>query len=161
MIFAIWILSHHYRTGRNSRTVGTLPVWTVCGLDVFLFNIDLGSFTAVADSAVVVYRQPVIGIHRNRVVPRKSRSLVSKLRQRIVHKSRTVDTEIVYRLYRQRSILTLIVCVPISLISESIRRTEKRCRLCDHHICRRKRRVFGRSTCGICSNYSAHCRAEH
>ena len=58
--------------------------------------------------------------------------------------TRTVDTEVVDRLHRQRSILSLIVCVPVSFVSKGIRRAEQGCRFCDHRICRRECCVFSR-----------------
>ena len=161
MVDTTGVFSNNYRTGSNIWTVGTLPIRTVRGLNILLFNIDFWSHTVISDCAVIADCQPVIGIHRNGVVPWKSRCFVSKLRQRIVHKSRTVDAEIIYRLHRQRSILSLIVCVPVPLIPKCIRCSEQSCRLCDHRIGRRKRRVFGRSTCGICCYRSAHRWTEH
>ena len=59
----------------------------------------------------------MICINRHRVVPTEPRCFVSKLRKSIVHKTRTVNAEIIYRFNRKRSVLTLIIRIPVALVS--------------------------------------------
>ena len=161
VILTTRILSDHHRTCCNNRTVSTLPIRAVRCLDVFLFDFDLWSLSVVSYGAVIIDCKPMICVNRHRVVPWKSRCFVSKLCKRIVHKTRTVNAEIIYRFNRKRSVLTLIIRIPVPLVSIGIRCTQQGRRLCDHRIRWRECRVFSRWACGTCCDCSAHRWTEH
>jgi len=128
------ILRHNNRTGSDRRTVGAFPIRAVGSLDICLFHANLRGYAIVGDRTAVADSQPVSSINGHRVIPRKTACRIAELCERVVHKSRTVDTKVVDRLYRQRSVLSLIVCVPIALIAKGIRRAEKSCSFCYNRI---------------------------
>ena len=157
----VFCLRHNHRTSRDGGAVGAFPVGVLLRFDVLFFNVNVGSLSAVGNRTAVTDRQPMCCVHRNGIVPRKSRCTVPQLGQRVVHKSGTVDTKTVNRADGQRRICALGVDTRITFVPEGVRRSQQGCRFCDNRIGGRKYNIFSGTACRTRTKRTVEICSQH